>query len=207
MPPRQPSTARQGRASSAISGSWHGPSVRTQSQRRASVPNIGARTSIKPMSGRERVGFEITPHLPLPACGERVGVREPLRWARETGEYLQRCRLACIAQNRGDAPSPSVASLPRPLRTAGRGEGRVTRTISATRAQEPAEGKDRRAGACGDGCDHQKEFWLVHPAPETAEPTGEEAADEACRQPNADHHRQDADRGDLGHERQPNGDK
>jgi len=35
--------------------------------------------------------------LPRPACGERVGVRGPLRWARTRG-----------AQNRGAAPSPSL---------------------------------------------------------------------------------------------------
>ncbi len=41
----------------------------------------------------------------LPACGEKVGMRGPLRWA----------------QNRGNAPSPSFASLTRPL-PARRGE-------------------------------------------------------------------------------------
>src|SRR5580698_3869142 len=41
--------------------------------------------------------------LPLPACGERVGVRGPVRWAQNRG-----------AQNRGDAPSPSLrATSPR----------------------------------------------------------------------------------------------
>ena len=34
--------------------------------------------------------------LLLPACGEKVGMRGPLRWARN-----------CGAQNRGEAPSPS----------------------------------------------------------------------------------------------------
>jgi hypothetical protein len=35
--------------------------------------------------------------LLLPACGEKVGMRGPLRWAQ-----------SCGAQNRGEAPSPSL---------------------------------------------------------------------------------------------------
>ena len=61
----------------------------------------------------------VTARLPLPACGERVGVRGPRRRAREVRNYLQHYRLACIAQDSGEAPSPSVASLPRPLPACG----------------------------------------------------------------------------------------
>jgi len=59
--------------------------------------------------------------LPLPACGERVGVRGPLGWAHDLRKISDRSSFACVAQNRGEAPSPSVASLPRPL-PARRGE-------------------------------------------------------------------------------------
>jgi hypothetical protein len=59
--------------------------------------------------------------LLLPARGEKVGTRGPLRRARSRKQYLQRCRADRSAQNRGEAPSPSVASRPRPL-PAQRGE-------------------------------------------------------------------------------------
>ena len=133
MPPRQPSTARQGRASSAISGSWHGPSVRTQSQRRASVPNIGARTSIKLCRAESEWGSKLRRISLSPCAGRGSGVRGPLRWARETGKYLRRYHLPASLRIAGGpltlgrfAPSTSP-------RAAGRGEGRVTRTIPATR--------------------------------------------------------------------------
>ena len=59
--------------------------------------------------------------LPLPACGERGGVRGPLGQDEPHGQNLQRHCGNLSAQNRGEAPSPSVASLPRPL-PAQRGE-------------------------------------------------------------------------------------
>jgi hypothetical protein len=36
-----------------------------------------------------------TPQLPLPACGERVGVRGPLRWAR-AAKRLWRCPMVAV---------------------------------------------------------------------------------------------------------------
>ena len=42
-------------------------------------------------------------------------MRGPLRWAHDPRKYLQRYGFARVAQTRGEAPSPSVASLPRPL--------------------------------------------------------------------------------------------
>src|ERR1700749_5014908 len=49
--------------------------------------------------------------------------------------------------------------------------------------ERPAAEKDRDAGDCGDGGDHQEELHRLHPAPETAEVAGEEAADEIGREP------------------------
>jgi hypothetical protein len=59
--------------------------------------------------------------LPLPARGERVWARGPLRWDVPHGQNLQRHCGNFSAQNRGQAPSPSVAPLHRPL-LAPRGE-------------------------------------------------------------------------------------
>src|SRR5579863_522671 len=59
---------------------------------------------------KERAGL-----LPPPARGERVGVRGPLRWAYASRPNLQRCGVNRSAQNRGEAPSPPVASRPPPL--------------------------------------------------------------------------------------------
>src|SRR5579863_9830593 len=52
-------------------------------------------------------------HLLLPACGEKVGMRGPHRRPRN-----------CGARNCGEAPSPSFASLTRPLPA--RGERRFS---------------------------------------------------------------------------------
>jgi hypothetical protein len=68
--------------------------------------------------------------LPRPARGERVGVRGSIRRAESEGQNLRRRRTTRIAQNRGEAPSPSFASLSRPLPA--RGERRKT-TLSSLR--------------------------------------------------------------------------
>ena len=78
--------------------------------------------------------------------------------------------------------------------------GGYSRSVAA---QRPSAGEDRRAGERGDGRDEQKELRLVHAAPEAADITGEEIADKARCQPHAHHHREDARRRDLGHQRQP----
>ena len=54
--------------------------------------------------------------LLLPACGEKVGMRGPLRWAE-----------SCGAQNRGEAPSPSLRS------TSPRARGEVKKALSFSR--------------------------------------------------------------------------
>ena len=70
-------------------------------------------------------------------------------------------------------------------------------------AQRPSRHEDGRARERGDRRDHQKKLRLLHPAPETAEPSGEEIADETRRQPHAHHHRQRTRGSELGHQRQP----
>ena len=45
------------------------------------------------------------------------------------------------------------------------------------------EGPDHHAGARRDSGDHGEEAYLVHGAPETAEPAGDEIADEAGAEP------------------------
>src|SRR5580658_9066746 len=72
----------------------------------SSSPGIGTPywCHIRPMYG----ALPSRTLLPLPACGERVGVRGPIRWVQN-----------CGAQNRGEAPSPSLATLARPLPACG----------------------------------------------------------------------------------------
>ncbi len=59
--------------------------------------------------------------LLLPACGEKVGMRGPNRWAQN-----------CSAQNRGNAPSPSLRS------TSPRARGEVNRIPFSRRAPRPS---------------------------------------------------------------------
>ena len=48
--------------------------------------------------------------LLLPARGEKVGMRGPLRWAENHGSVCNTAASARTAQNRGEAPSPSPRS-------------------------------------------------------------------------------------------------
>ena len=45
--------------------------------------------------------------LLLPARGEKVGMRGPLRWAENRRDISNAISFLRIAQNRGEAPSPS----------------------------------------------------------------------------------------------------
>src|SRR5580704_17997156 len=67
------------------------------------------------------------------------------------------------------------------------------------------EGPDHPAGAPRDSGDHNEEAYLVHGAPEAAEPAGDEIADEAGAEPQAHRRRDHARRRDLRNERQADG--
>src|SRR5258708_4000304 len=56
--------------------------------------------------------------------------------------------------------------------------------------ERPVECEDDDTGKGGETSEHQEEARLVHDAPEAAEPTGEEIAGEARRQPQAHRHRE-----------------
>src|ERR1700732_2700181 len=67
------------------------------------------------------------------------------------------------------------------------------------------EGPDHHAGACCESGDHGEEAYLVHGAPEAAEPASDKIADETGAEPQAHHRRDHAGRRDLRNERQANG--
>src|ERR1700730_989902 len=67
------------------------------------------------------------------------------------------------------------------------------------------EGPDHHAGAYRDSGDHDEEAYLVHGAPEAAEPAGDEIADEAGAEPQSHHRRDHARRRDLRNQRQADG--
>ena len=80
----------------------------------------------KSFSRRERHPFS-------PRAG-RGRERGPLRRAELRGQNLQRLGANRCAQNCGEAPSPSVASRPRPL-PAQRGEVRTCESVLATQVR------------------------------------------------------------------------